>query len=149
MKMRNVMQSVLVIFSGLSFLHLILTCGIEIPFLLINRKKIKSSVSTCSCCDIGLVPSFFINLCMAFYIAKFIVDNLDKNSMVLDGLLATLPITITISLMSEVRVFTYYRDTNTIAILIVALLNVVIYCIANTCVILTYKYNPNFHDSKL
>lgn len=140
------MKTTPVQFSGIAFVHLILTCSIEIPLLLLNRKKLKSSITSCSCCAIGLVPSFLINSCMAFYITKFIIAEVDQNSMVIDSLLGTLPITFTISIMSEVRVFTYYRDTSTSAIAIVMLLNVIIYCIANTCAILTYKHNPSFHE---
>lgn len=132
-------------FSGLTFVHLIITCALEIPLLLLNRKKLLLALSECTCPSMTLVPSFLINLCLAFLFSRQITQY-NRNLVIVDTFFDTLPLVIVISIMSEIRVFTYYRGTNFPPIFLIILANIIIYCIANVCIILTFKHNPNFHD---
>ena len=141
-------QIPIVHFSGLTFVHLLVTCVIEIPLLLLNRKKILLSLSTCTCPSMTLVPSFLINFCLAVLFSEQLLNKYDQNLIIYNTFLDTLPLTIVISIMSEVRVFTYYRGTKFVPILLIVVANIATYCIANICIIVTFKCNPNFHNTQ-
>lgn len=135
------MNSDAAITSALSFFNFLIITILETVFLLYFRKKIKNSIEPSSA-DIGVIPSFIINIATFIYISNFIIQKYKIQTSII-----TLPITSIIIFLSDIRVFTYYRNTNFYPIIYVSFSRFIFYNLANIFTIITYKYNPNLSNS--
>ena len=154
------------IITALSLFNFLIITILETGFLLYFRKKIMNSIESSSA-DIGLIASFIINLITSIFITNLIVQSFkpisdyesekEKGEHMLSNnekkytklcftiFFDTIPNTFIIIFLSDIRIFTYYRNTKFYPIFCVALSRFLFYNLANISTILTYKYNPNFH----
>lgn len=140
------MNSDAAITSALSFFNFLIITILETVFLLYFRKKIKNSIEPSSA-DIGVIPSFIINIATSIYISNFIIQKYKIQTSIITLFFDTLPITSIIIFLSDIRVFTYYRNTNFYPIIYVSFSRFIFYNLANISTIITYKYNPNLSNS--
>lgn len=155
------MESDPAIITALSLFNFLIITILETGSLLYFRKKIMNSIESSSA-DIGVIASFVINLITSIFITNLIVqsfkpisnseceqgDHMPRNNgkkYIINIFLDTIPNTFIIIFLSDIRVFTYYRNTKFYPIFCVALSRFIFYNLANISTILTYKYNPNFH----
>lgn len=151
------------IITALSLFNFLIITILETGFLLYFRKKIMNSIESSSA-DIGVIASFIINLITSIFITNLILqsfkpisncecekekgEHMPSNNgkkYIINIFLDTIPNTFIIIFLSDIRVFTYYRNTKFYPIFCVALSRFLFYNLANISTILTYKYNPNFH----
>ena len=147
------------IITALSLFNFLIITILETASLLYFRKKIMNSIESSSA-DIGVIASFVINLITSIFITNLIVQSFkpisncekgeqgeqgDQKKYIINIFLDTIPYTFIIIFLSDIRVFTYYRNTKFYPIFCVALSRFLFYNLANISTILTYKYNPNFH----
>ena len=147
------------IITALSLFNFLIITILETASLLYFRKKIMNSIESSSA-DIGVIASFVINLITSIFITNLIVQSFkpisncekgeqgeqgDQKKYIINIFLDTIPNTFIIIFLSDIRVFTYYRNTKFYPIFCVALSRFLFYNLANISTILTYKYNPNFH----
>lgn len=151
------MESDPAIITALSLFNFLIITILETGSLLYFRKKIMNSIESSSA-DIGVIASFVINLITSIFITNLIVQSFkpisdsenekekgEQKKYIINIFLDTIPNTFIIIFLSDIRVFTYYRNTRFYPIFCVALSRFIFYNLANISTILTYKYNPNFH----
>lgn len=144
------MNSEIAIISALSLFNFLIITILETSFLLFFRKKIKNSIES-SHADIGLIASFIINIPTSIFITNFIIESFKplcyekEKKYIISIFFDTIPRTFIITFLSDIRVFTYYRNTNFYPIICVSFSRFIFYNLANISTIIAYKYNPNLH----